>query len=271
MGPLIGAISWSIVFLLAAIVSAYAWLRKKMATAAPVGPQPPKVGGLRKGLSWLRNPTQFLNDTRRELGSDVFLLEVFGVKLFFVFSAAGLDDFYNVPESQASFTEATKGFLGVKVPEEIMSGSMATITRVLRRDFQQLWRAIFAATMAEAIDELGEAGELDVFRWTKQVAHKAGFRSWIGEEAVEEGTFERLVELFDIIDPEVAFTNMGSLLTTILTRRSKERKALYQIVDLLAGIYNKRKERKGDFLEALHDEFAALSPPDRNLQVRDDL
>ncbi len=132
----------------AAVVAALLWLRQKLKTDVPLGKQPPSIGGFQNGLAWLKNPTQFLIDTRKKLG-DVFLLEVFGIKLFFVFSAEGLKDFYNVPESDASFTEATKGFLGVKVPEEILSGSMSTISRVLRRDFQTLWRAIFTATMSE--------------------------------------------------------------------------------------------------------------------------
>ena len=204
---------------------------------------------------------------RREHG-DVFLLEVFWVKFFFVFSQGGLEEFYKVPETEASFTEATKGFLGVKVPEEIMRGSMATIQRVLRRDFQMLWKNIFSVTMHEALDEMGDSGELSVFEWSKKVAHKAGFRSWIGDEAVDDPVlFRRLVHLFDQIDPEVAFTQMSSLLSTILTRRSKERKALYEIVDILAKIRSSRAEPKGDFLEALHEEFSHLDEAQRNLDV----
>lgn len=42
-----------------------------------------------------------------------------------------------------------------------------------------------------------------MFVWTKDVAHKAGFRAWIGDEAVEPQVFKRLVKLFDLIDPEV--------------------------------------------------------------------
>ncbi len=75
------------------------------------------------------------------------------------------------------------------------------------------------------------------------------------------------MELFDKIDPEKAFTNMGSLFTTILTRRSKERRALYEIVEILAALHARRREPKGDFLEALHEEFAALPEAERNLQV----
>jgi hypothetical protein len=90
------------VIVLAAVL-AYLWIKRKLQTAVPgffffflfffpsllsssvVGVQPPSIGGLLNGLRWLRNPTKFLNDTRKELG-DVFLLEIFGIKLFFVFS-----------------------------------------------------------------------------------------------------------------------------------------------------------------------------------------
>lgn len=79
-------------------------------------------------------------------------------------------------ESHGSFTEATKGFLGYKVPEEILTGSMSLIQKVLRRDFQKLWLSIFARTMEEEMEAMGDMGSIDVFKWTKKIAHKAGFR-----------------------------------------------------------------------------------------------
>lgn len=148
-----------------------------------------------------------------------------------------------------------------------MEGSMAIIARVLQRDFQQLWGRLFAATVSEALDELGDSGVVDIFKWTKVVAHKAGFRSWIGDEAVAPGVFEELVSHFDNIDPEQGFTSMGSLLTTVLTRRSKERASLYRIRDILARIHDARRERKDDFLEALYDEFQDLPQGERNMRV----
>lgn len=60
---------------------------------------------------------------------------------------------------------------------------------------------------------------------------------------------------------------MGSLLTTVLTRRSKERESLHRIVAILRGIHESRPEPRDDFLEALHAEFADLPPDERNLRV----
>jgi cytochrome P450 len=237
------------------------------------GKKPPVVSGpfpfVGCGLEFVRSPTQFLNDMRRVHG-DVFVLYVFGLHLFFVFSAKGLQDFYGVPETDASFTEATRGFLGYKVPEELLSGSMATIQRVLKRDFQKLWMEVFGRTMHEAIEKLGAQGAtVDVFKWSKDVAHRAGFRSWVGEEAAQEPTYSELVSLFSIIDPEQGFKDMGSLLTTVLTRRSKERAALHRMVAILRDIYLSRgsNKKKGDFLEALHEEYAQLPDAERYEKV----
>jgi hypothetical protein len=94
------------------------WIRKKTATDPLQGKQPPIVSGpipfIRAGLSWIRSPTTFLNEQRAIVG-DTFVLEAFGLKLFFTFSAKGLSYFYQIPETNASFTEATRGFLGFKV------------------------------------------------------------------------------------------------------------------------------------------------------------
>lgn len=69
------------------------------------------IEGLMEAIRFLRNPTQYLQEQRRALG-DVFVLRLFGLKLFFVFSRAGLAEFYSVAEDRASFLEATRGFLG---------------------------------------------------------------------------------------------------------------------------------------------------------------
>jgi hypothetical protein len=133
---------------------------------------------------------------------DVFILEAFGLKLFFVFSNKGLTDFYRIPETNASFLEATRAFLGYKVPKEVMEGEMPIIQRVLRRDFQKLWLVRLNESVREELDALGEEGSMDVFQWTKQVMHRAGFSAWVGAEATEKHTLQRLIKLFDQIDPE---------------------------------------------------------------------
>jgi hypothetical protein len=101
----------------------------------------------------VKNPKNFLNEQRKKHG-DIFLLHIFGVKLFFVFSKEGLNQFYKIAEHDASFAEATRGFLGYKVPEEILSGSMKTVLLVLKS--QKQFTSSFDNTIQKEIDNLGK-------------------------------------------------------------------------------------------------------------------
>lgn len=117
-----GVITIVLLCVLLALLLFALYIRRRLATAKPVGPQPPTVSGkipfIRAGVDWLSNPRDFLNQKREEVG-DTFILEAFGLKLFFVFSKKGLTDFYHISESSASFLEATRAFLGYKVPAEV--------------------------------------------------------------------------------------------------------------------------------------------------------
>ncbi len=70
------------------------------------------------GLAFVRNPRQFLLDTRKQIG-DTFILQMFGARMLFVFSARGVRSLYQLPEADASFTEATRSLLSLKIPEEV--------------------------------------------------------------------------------------------------------------------------------------------------------
>src|SRR5262244_1730960 len=70
----------------------------------------------------LRSPTAYLRRTRAALG-DTFVVDVFGYRLFFVFSAEGVRRLYALPESEASFGLATFTLVfRHKIPLEIASG-----------------------------------------------------------------------------------------------------------------------------------------------------
>jgi len=265
----------TILFILVALILAFvAFIRSKTKTATPVGPQPPIVSGpipfIGTGIDWLKNPRDFLNKTRKEVG-DIFILHAFGLRLFCVFSNSGLEDFYKVPEIDASFQEATRGFLGFKVPAEIMSGTLNVILPVLQRNFQNEWLRIFNQNMADEFASMGQNGKFDVFQWTKRMVHKSGFRVWVGEEAISDKYFSKITQLYETIDPEQGFTDMSSLGTTILTRRSKERKALHSLVEIFKTILLERTEKKSDFLESLYEGYKDLDEKKRFLQVTIDV
>jgi len=54
-----------------------------------------------------------------QLGS-IFGCYMFGTQFVFIFDPSALKEFYKLPENEASFTEATRAFLGLKLPAELL-------------------------------------------------------------------------------------------------------------------------------------------------------
>ena len=57
---------------------------------------------------------------------DDFVLAMFGTEMLFTFSAPGLEALYKIKEVDASFTEATRAFLGLKLPVSSVWRAYAT-------------------------------------------------------------------------------------------------------------------------------------------------
>ena len=87
-----------------------------------ISPKPPIVRDelvhIGAGLRFAQSPTNFLAQMREEYG-DTFLVDVFGYKLFCVFSPAGLKSLSAAAEDEARFGMATFDMLGFKTPLDI--------------------------------------------------------------------------------------------------------------------------------------------------------
>ena len=238
-------------------------------STALVAPAPPRVSGrlpyVGAGLAFLANPTEFLRRTRARVG-DSFLVEAFGFQLFFLFSPEGLRSLYQLPEKDASFTEATRTLIGFKLPAELLGGDMAMFHHLFGRDQLESYRAQIQAAVEEELASLGDTGELEVFAHMKRLVHRVGFRCWAGREAASPTLLPRLVELFEKLDPEEAFVHPARIFVTLATRKASERRALAQVREILTGIWRERERRgarEGDMLEALHELYRELPEAQR--------
>jgi cytochrome P450 len=244
-----------------------------MASAPLVTPAPPVAGGGLPGVGhlvpFLRNPTTFLAAQRARLG-DTFLLEVAGFTLFCVFGPVGLRSLYALAEDDASFGEATRTLLGLKLPPELQAGDLAMFQHLFNRERMESYLAHIDAAVDDTIAELGREGTFEIFATSKRVVHRIGFRCWAGREAASAPYFEPLVACFERIDPEQAFVHPASLLWTIVTRKAPERRALRRAAALLATIWDARRRdgrREDDMLEQLHALFAGDADAARHERV----
>src|SRR6185436_3724001 len=125
-----------------------------MASAPLVTPAPPVAGGGLPGVGhlvpFLRNPTTFLAAQRARLG-DTFLLEVAGFTLFCVFGPVGLRSLYALAEDDASFGEATRTLLGLKLPPELQAGDLAMFQHLFNRERMESYLAHIDAAVDDTI------------------------------------------------------------------------------------------------------------------------
>ena len=238
-----------------------------------VTPAPPTAGGGVPGVGpvipFLSNPTAFLGAQRARLG-DTFLLLVAGFPLFCVFGPVGLRSLYALPEDEASFGEATRTLLGLKLPPELQAGDLAIFQHLFNRERMDAYLAHIEAAVDDTIDELGAAGTFEVFATAKRLVHRIGFRCWAGREAARAPYFDPLVACFERIDPEQAFVSPASLLWTVVTRKAPERRALRRAAVLLGEIWTGRtraQRREEDLLDTLHELFAGDADAARHERV----
>ena len=141
-------------------------------------------------LSFASNPREFLQRMRR-LHGDTFILDMFGAKLLFVFSATGVKSLYQQAEADASFTEATRGFLGLKIPEEvnlhageehittharqiIADGDLRKFHAVLKTPLLPGYIRHVHDVVNESIDALPDTGSVEIFAYMKSLVFQVG-------------------------------------------------------------------------------------------------
>jgi cytochrome P450 len=247
------------------ILALIQWYRKSRRINEAVYPRPvivsswlPFVGC---ALSFVSNPTQFLNSLRSVHGDTPLLLDVFGVPLYFVFSGGQLNEFYRVREQKASFKEATKSLLLLKLPEEIVEGGDLASFRPLMS--AKLMRGYASVVKSSKFDSfVGAAADVDIFVAMRREIGRIGLGCWTG---VSQSThLDELFECCDSLDPESAFVDLKSVAWTMLTRKAGERRAFDRIVELIAAI---RREQNGrGSLESLFEHYADAGDSERKQQ-----
>ena len=115
----------------------------------------------------MRNPREFFERQRRRVG-DTFVVYLFGFRLFCVFSPAGLRALYEVRERDASFTEATRGLLGLKLPPEVIAeGTLAKFHAGLKKSLVRHYLVHVNRAIDAALSSLPASGSFEIFAHMK--------------------------------------------------------------------------------------------------------
>ena len=129
------------------------------------------------GLRFSQSPTNFLTQMRKEYG-DTFLVDVFGYKLFCVFSPAGLKSLYAAAEDEASFGMATFDMLGFKTPLDIfMDADIDLFYDLLLPDKVTAYISDFSQVITQVLASWGDRGSINVFDAIRTLEQRVGLRS----------------------------------------------------------------------------------------------
>jgi cytochrome P450 len=193
------------------------------------------------GLRFSQSPTNFLTELRKDYG-DTFLVDVFGYKLFCVFSPQGLKSLYSAAEDEASFGMATFDMLGFKTPLDIfMDADIDLFYDLLLPEKVAAYVKDFSQVIAQVIAGWGESGEINVFDTIRTLEQRVGFKVWIGEEATRDGIWQQLKAQFDVLSQENAFVSPQQTLETLTSGKAKEKQAVAHIMALVGNILAQRE------------------------------
>jgi cytochrome P450 len=210
---------------------------------------------------------------RRRHG-DTFALDAFGFRLFCVFSPAGVQRLYELPEKEASFGLATFNLVfRHKAPLDLLAGRRHRPHDLFGGQEVEAYLAQLERAVALQLDELGPAGRFEAFAFARRLGHRLGLGCWAGEEAAAAASLDRLIPLLDRLDTAESFVHPARLVFTRATGRWRERRALAGLEAALGAIVRERDRKgpRGDFLDQIAAGWADVEGPAREQGIARDV
>jgi cytochrome P450 len=206
---------------------------------------------------------------------DTFVADVFGYRLFFVFSAEGVRRLYALPEHEASFGLATFTLVFKhKIPLELALGRRNRPHDLFGNQEVEGYLENLERAVDHELDALGSAGTFEAFAWARRLGHRLGLGSWAGAEAATPRYLDRLVPLFDRLDTSDSFVRPWRAVFATATGKRAERRAARGIEAVIGEILAERARsdrRPGDYLDQIWSSWADAAPDERAVQVARDV
>jgi cytochrome P450 len=199
-------------------------------------------------LPWDRevdDPVAELAAARAACG-DTFVVDGPGQRTLFLFSPEGVRSFYELAEADASKGVADWMMLRRKLPDELFAGRRTMPHELFGRDDVRNYLAELDAAIDVAFDEMGDAGVIDVFAFTRRLGHRMGLAAWAGERPSRDARFDELVAALDELDGSAAFVHPEAMARVAASGKRAELAAMDDIEALVTTTIRARDARPPD-------------------------
>jgi cytochrome P450 len=259
----------------AAIGRAKAVATAAFATPPSIEPMPPRVSGavpwVGAGRQLTRNPTEFFNRCRDKHG-DTFVVDAFGYRLFCVFSPVGVRNLWKLPEERASKALADLTLLSHKVPIELFEGRRTLPHDLFARDDVETYLENLRTAVDFELTDLGKEGSIELFTFTKRLAHRMGLASWGGLNALSADELDALIVHFEELDASESFVHPHKALAATLMRKRRERRAMRAIESIFINALGSRAGLgTSDLFSRICASWEGVPSPDREIGIARDV
>eukprot|EP00045_Choanoeca_perplexa_P011188 m.117273 g.117273 ORF g.117273 m.117273 type:complete len:529 (+) comp15542_c0_seq3:1429-3015(+) len=231
------------------------------------------------GLSFIGNPRAFFEGHRDDLG-DTFTVYLFGVRMLCMFGPQGVGSLYKLREKDASFTEATKGLLSLKLPKELLAdNSLMKFHKGLKPALLPFYLTYAKESVSKALADLpNEQHVVDLFPYIKNLVHRIGMACWVTPAAATDPYFGQLVTAYEDLDPESGFQDLSKFVFTMLSGKMYEKAAITTMTKVLkqlwqaeAHLFTESSVPRNDNLTELHSLYLELPEEERYRRVAIDV
>jgi cytochrome P450 len=196
---------------------------------------PPIADGV--ALPWddlVADPVTALAEARSTYG-ETFVVDSGPDRYLFTFDPVGVRSFYRLPEERASKGVADWRMLRRKMPEEIFDGRRVLPHDLFGRNDVANYVSILRRALVTELDQLGAAGEVDVFALSRRLGQRIGLASWAGPAGAAAENFDILCAAFDVLDGSESFVRPDTMAAIESSDKAAERQALQTITELIGA------------------------------------
>jgi cytochrome P450 len=179
------------------------------------------------------DPVAALTAARAALG-DTFVVHSGDRPTLFVFGPKAVTALYALPENVASKGLADYRMLRRKLPEALFVERRTFAHDLFAAREVETYLAHLDHAIARQLEELGDAGVLEVFAFARRVGHRLALACWMGPAAGEPPLLDALIESMDVLDGAESFVDPARM-AEIAANGQREERAALEAVEAAVG------------------------------------